>query len=468
MRRLVLVLLAGCLADASSSLGPDESTTATEPLLGQGSADAADRNCNVVMRDLLRNQTGLGYETVSGSWVWQSTIEISDEAAAEGLAPKLMYRKNTNAWQQVSATLADQSFATPGFVRYTARIHTGLPGPTTNGTTLASTKIQAVPYVTAIGGGRLFDHNRNPGDVDNYVMDSPDFAIWRNDSVCAPPAGPQRARLVFGADWTQHREGVLAPGGEVTIVYAQTRLNQCKMTQNGYELWDITAHVRFEPGGQLLGASVRGGQTTMTVPSDARRAVVWFESVNANGCHYWDSNFGNNYVFDAATPPQWVGNAQTLLTRDTSGDICGGGGASSGFSFDTWTRERAAITNLCFQVYQPGMTDHDDPDLWQKLDVSIHWRGAGQNTWHVQPVNFDRRVGNNARYAQSWRELDPFRVYHCPDVATTVTPDNMYVQALVEYYIVVNGFEVRPEPGAAFSGTFTDYVTNPWRAANCQ
>ena len=32
----------------------------------------------------------------------------------------------------------------------------------------------------------------------------------------------------------------------------------------------------------------------------------------------------------------------------------------------------SAITNTCFEVYQPGMTDHDDPDLWQKLDVEMH------------------------------------------------------------------------------------------------
>ena len=55
-------------------------------------------------------------------------------------------------------------------------------------------------------------------------------AVWRDDSVCAPPAGPTRARLIFDADWTERREGVLAPGGELTIVYAQTRLDQCKQT----------------------------------------------------------------------------------------------------------------------------------------------------------------------------------------------------------------------------------------------
>jgi hypothetical protein len=298
-------------------------------------------------------------------------------------------------------------------------------------------------------------------------MTSPDLAIWHDDSRCAPPAGPTRAKLSFNADWTTTREGVLAPGGELTITYAQTRLDGCKQTQNGYQLWDLTAHVRFEPGNQLLGASVRGGFATMTVPNDARRAVVWFEATSASGCHQWDSNYGNNYLFDCATPPQWVGNASTLTTRDTTGDICGGTPANQSFPFDTWVRQRAAITNLCFEVYQPGMTDRDDPDIWQKLDVSIHWREASSLTWHAQPVNFDRRTGNNARFAFNWRDVDPFRFAHCPEGTVTTTPDGQYSQETIEYYVAVNGFELRPVPGGAYAGIFTDYVNDAWRAANC-
>jgi hypothetical protein len=462
MLRLAFALaLVGCV-DA-----PVETTTAPAPLVGvDGSHDSADRNCNVILRNLERPWTGFTWETNGSSWVWAGTIDISEAAAAEGLAPALLWQYGSDpTWHEAAATVA-QLPGPPGFVRYSVRIDHDLPGPGLSGTALANARVQAVPVLHMAQGGRLFDHNRNPGDVDNYVMASPDFAIWGNDSVCAPPAGPQRARLVFQDDWTQHREGVLAPGGELTIVYAQSRLNQCKQTQNGYELWDITAHVRFEPGGQLIGASVRDGTATMSVPTDAHSAVVWFESTSASGCHMWDSNYGNNYVFDCAVPPQWVGNANTLLTRDTSGDICGGASISQGFSFDTWVRERAAITNLCFQVYQPGMTDHDDPDLWQKLDVSLRWRVAGQNAWQITPVNFDRRVGNDARYAFSLRDIDPFRPYHCPEMAT-LTPDSQYVRATVEYTIYVNGFELRPEPGAAYSGDFIDYASNPWRAANC-
>ena len=441
MRSLVFVLLAACVA-------PPAETTAPAPLVGvDGSHDQADRSCNVVLRELLVDHGPV--PTFSG------TIEISQAAAAESLAPSLMVKDaSATSWTSIAATPSTQA-ATPGFARFDVHIPTVQNAP-----------LEVVPYLAMAGGGRLFDHNRNPGDTDNYVVSSPDFAIWRDDTVCAPPAGPDRARLVFGADWTQAREGILAPGGEVSILYAQSRLDQCKQTRNGYAVWDLTAHVLFQPGGQQLDASVRDGEATLTVPSDARQAIVWFESTSISGCHMWDSNYGANYTFDVATPPQWVGNGDVLITRDDSGDICGGGSIASGFSFDTWARQRATLTNLCFEVYQPGMTDHDDPDLWQKLDTELHWR-VDNGPWNVTPVSFDRRTGNNARYAFSWRQIDPFRPYHCPEAAPTPTPDGQSVQLTVSYYVVVNGYELRPEPGAAFAGTFIDYPNDPWRSANC-
>ncbi|HSD91121.1 MAG TPA: DUF6209 family protein [Kofleriaceae bacterium] len=458
---LLAALVAACV-DA-----PDEATTAPQPLVGvDGSHDSADRNCNVVLRELGRTQTGFTYLTSGSSWVWQGTVEISEGAAAEGLTPSVLFHLAPNGpWFEAQGA-AVQAPATPGFVRYAITLDHDLPGPGWSGSSLSSARIEAVPFLKMPQGGRLFDHNRNAGDAENYAMTAPDLAIWRNDAVCAPPAGPTRAKLSFNADWTVARDGVLAPGGELTIAYAQTRLDGCHYESGGHQLWDITAHVKFEPGGQLLGASVRDGQATMTVPSDARRATIWFESTSASGCHQWDSNYGNNYVFDAATPPQWVGNASTLNTRDTTGDICGGTIASSGFAFDTWVRQRAAITNLCFEIYQPGMTDHDDPELWQKLDVSLHWR-EGNGAWQAMPVSFDRRVGNNARYVLSWRALDPLRPYHCPTAPTMLTPDG-YVQSTLEYYIVVNGYELRPAPSAAFAGIFTDYKDDVWRSQNCQ
>ena len=84
------------------------------------------------------------------------------------------------------------------------------------------------------------------------------------------------------------------------------------------------------------------------------------------------------------------------------------------------------------------------------------------------PVSFESRVGNNARFAFDWRNVDPFRdcttARRCAVTPTRrrhVRPDPL------EYYITVNGGEYRPEPGAAFGGTFIDYPNDAWRTANC-
>jgi hypothetical protein len=324
-----------------------------------------------------------------------------------------------------------------------------------------------VPYLRLAQGGRLFDHNRNPRDMDNYVATSPDLAIWNDATICTPPSGPTRATLVFDASFHQRREGVLAPGGELTISYDGARLTQCRNSQGGHPLYDITAHVLFSPGQQRRDVSVRDGAPTIAVPSDARSVALWFENTSSTGCQAWDSNFGNNYVFDALVPPQWFGDLRVLITRDGSDPCDGGAPAQQGFNFDTWARQRAWLTNACFQVYQPGLTDRDDPDLWQKLDVAVHYRYVGQQAWQTQPVSFDRRTGNNARYKLNVRDLDPLRSYHCPEVAPAPTPDGQYEKVGFEYYVTVNGGQLRPAPGGAYAGTFTDYVSDAWRSANC-
>ncbi|MBA3459787.1 MAG: hypothetical protein H0T46_07490 [Deltaproteobacteria bacterium] len=459
MRRFAtaLVLLTAC-ADAGD--GFDTTMETEAPLVGvDGSLDQADRSCHVVLRDLERNWTGFTFETVGSSWVWSGSVEISEAAAAEGLIPSAMFHMAPGGpWQSVDGVPVTAP-ATPGYVRYMLRLtHASLPGPGWSGTSLSNAKLEVVPYLRLPQGGRLFDHNRNPGDTENYVLRNPDLAVWSNATVCTPPAGPTRARLVFDANFTQRREGVLAPGGELTIVYDQARLTQCRHLRNGNALYGITAHVVFSPGQQRHAVSVRDSAATIPVPNDARSVALYFENTSASGCQAWDSNFGNNYVFDALVPPQWMGEVRTLITRDTSDPCQGGVPAQQGFSFDTWARQRAAIANGCFEVYQPGLTDRDDPDLWQKLDVKLHWRYVGQQAWQTTHVNFDRRIGNNARYRFGLRDVDPFRPYHCPEVTPTTTADGMYSQIRFEYYLSVNGGQLRPAPGGAYAGTFTDYV----------
>ncbi|HEY1811036.1 MAG TPA: DUF6209 family protein [Kofleriaceae bacterium] len=461
------IALALCFLAACSVSAPSESQIAPAPLTGvDGSADAADHACNVVLRSMIRDSDGIGYITSNGDYIWDGDVEISSEAQGEGLAPAALYQVAGDSSWHVAAATPSQAAATPGYARYDVTIDasTGV------------TSIQVVPYLQLAQGGRLFDHNRNSGANDNYVLSSPDLAVWADPTVCAPTGGPTHANLVFDADFTQQRTGVLEPGGDVSIVYDSSRLGGCLEVQSGKDQWAVTAHALFSPGNEEQDELVTDAPATLAVPSDAQSIAVWFEATNVDGCHQWDSNYGSNYDFAMMRAPQWVGNAENLFTRDDSTDDgtdpCDGGPsgyatpAQDGFSYDTWVRQQAVVTNLCVQFYQPGATDTQDPTLWQDFDVELQLQ-VTPTTWTSIPVDFDRYVGNNARYKISWRDYDPFRDFNCPETPVTATSDGMYVQTQLGYYITVNGYELRPEPGATFEGTFVDYPSNPWRDANC-
>jgi hypothetical protein len=278
---------------------------------------------------------------------------------------------------------------------------------------------------------------------------------------------------VFAADFSETQVGGIVPGGGVRVEYDVARLAQCRHSSGGHPLCDVTAHVRWEPSFALASASVRDGAATFEVPAGVERMRVWFENTSASGCRAWDSNFGADYAFAALAPPAWVGNAMVRISRDTD-DPCTGGGGIDGFQFGTWARQRAAMTNACFQVYAPGVTDVDGAEaegqgeIWRRLDVTARWRGAGTDEpYRVESAAFDRRIGNDARFAFNLRAIDPFRMYHCPDVPVEPSSDPMLAHAEIELYFVVNGVELRRDDGAPFVGRFEQYATDADGGPGC-
>jgi hypothetical protein len=265
LRFVSFACLAGCVAPAES--------TAEAPLVGvDGSVDQADRACNVILRSLDRGATS-----------WTGALEISAAAAAEGLVPTAIYQADSDPIWYQAAVAPSQEQATFGFARYDLEIDHALPHG----------QLQVAPYAAMPEGGRLFDHNRNPGDFANYLVAAPDFAIAPAPTVC-PAIG---ATLVFAADWTEQRMGALVAGGEATIAYDVARLSTCRG-----EPWDITANVRFAPGGGFDGGfatTIRGGSASFAVPPGTQQVVIWFENTGP-GCQAWDSNYGANYTFDVA------------------------------------------------------------------------------------------------------------------------------------------------------------------------
>lgn len=316
---------------------------------------------------------------------------------------------------------------------------------------------------------------------------------------CSGPVGAERsgtsgaavtdspATISFTADWTESTTALVA-GQTARIAYDPARLPQCRGTlgYGGNEpAWSIDAGymvngIYFGAPVGVAGLSLQnehlppGALPSLTLPF-AGQLEMWFSNTSAFGCSAWDSNYGANFAFTITAPddaPGWVGNASILIDRAT----CGSGGpcygdakpaAATGAVFDTWARQQAAITELFFDVWKAGVTDFDNPDLWQQLDVEAHHRVDPSAPFTMDYVSFAERTGNNARYAENLRPLDPLSGVNggpltsagqCPAIPATITADGQYVQVDMEIFFTVNGVAVQPGGGGAFHVLFQNYA----------
>ncbi len=282
------------------------------------------------------------------------------------------------------------------------------------------------------------------------------------------------ARIVFGADWSETVHGKLRAGDPIEIAYDPARLPTCRGEQNGIPQWALTAFYRVD-GGDVHTVALAGltnGQEPFVVPQAAGSLELWFQVTNVWGCNEYDSDFGQNYRFTVAAPlgqPGWAGNAASVIDRWT----CDGGPCDSdrvsldqGFVFDTWARQRATVAGLYFDVWEEGVTDYDNADLWKEVDAQVHFRFAGQTAFTTRYVDFFRRVGNDARYQLPLRSFDPFHAMpsvvpaeQCPAAELQLSEDGMYVTTTVEIYFTADAVDVRPAPGEVFVGNFVDYAS---------
>lgn len=286
--------------------------------------------------------------------------------------------------------------------------------------------------------------------------------------------------ITFDSSWKQSVTGALVAGQTVHVAYDASRLPGCRGDLPNGPGWSITGaySVNGVYGGSfpVAGAGLANGPNPPAfTPATTGDLAVWFELTNAWGCHGYDSAFGANYHFDvraSANAPGWMGNASSLVDRAT----CGGATnacyadaqpAVNGFHFDTWARQRAAVTQVFFDVWKQGTTDYANPNLWRELDVQLHARIGSAGAFVTSYVRFSEYHGNDARYAIDLHTLDPLNGMNggaltdknqCPVFLTTLSPDMQYVRADYQFYFTVNGAELRPQPGAVFHGTYENYA----------
>lgn len=299
---------------------------------------------------------------------------------------------------------------------------------------------------------------------------APEVADTDGATALESTAAP--ATITFRANWTQSVTGTLSAGSPVRIEYAPERLAQCRGESNNLPAWAIGGYFRVNGGAaQTFGVAPTSAQTpspvTITLPNTTGTLELWFQNTNRWGCNAWDSNYGRNYTFTVVADPRapgWVGDGASVISRAT----CDGGPCdrdrrplTERWTYETYARQRAAIRVVTFDVWKQGVTDRDNPELWRQLDVRMYSRFGSAGAFRMQHVNFDRRVGNNARYAVDLRGIDPLpdspTSAPCPNVPLAPTPDGAYVSTLFEYYFTVNGVEYRPSSGAVFQGVFSNY-----------
>lgn len=284
------------------------------------------------------------------------------------------------------------------------------------------------------------------------------------------------ATIHFKADGSVSTTGEVRSGARVAVVYDEDRMPTCRGDLAGGPGWTVTGYYRLGDGAvrsfTAAGLSPDGSKPVFELPKalPGTTLEMWFHNTSRWGCSAWDSAYGQNFRFATVAPasaPDWAGDLRLLNTRMS----CWGSDAcererrpapDGAFTFETWTRQRAAVTELSFEVYEPGTTDWEDPDTWRKLDVQMVSRFGATGPFASRYVSLQKRSGNNARYAVNLRELDPFKFWNtprdrseCPRLPMRKTGG--YVEVDLEYHFVVNGVELRPAGGGEYKGTFVEY-----------
>jgi len=284
--------------------------------------------------------------------------------------------------------------------------------------------------------------------------------------------------LTFGADFQVRVSGTLEKGKKLRVAYDASRLTACRGEQNGKPAWTITGFYKIGGGAvrsfEAGGFSPSSGTNEPVLALDASGDLqIWFQNNNRWGCNAFDSAFGANYHFavkPAASEPGWVGNVRSVTSRAT----CNDGGVCDAdlqaldtvaVNYDTWTRQRAAIRGIYFEVWKDGVTNWDNPDLWRQLDVKVHSRVGSAGAFKTSYVTFERRIGNNARYAAPLAPLDPIpgqftltNAADCPSPIHAVpSGGEPFVETTVELYFTVNGVEVRPSNGGTYRVKYVNY-----------
>lgn len=111
--------------------------------------------------------------------------------------------------------------------------------------------------------------------------------------------------ISFGDDWSERVSGELLAGSPVRIAYDLDRLQDCRGSTNGSDVWGVGGYASFDGGepvsfalSRLDSGRVKAVVAEVEIPADASNVQFWFGISNRWGCVAYDSNENANYSFD--------------------------------------------------------------------------------------------------------------------------------------------------------------------------
>ena len=207
---------------------------------------------------------------------------------------------------------------------------------------------------------------------------------------------------------------------------------------------DLIPYVKTRTG-RLLDHNVIGNSSQayrLTAPNFAYRS-------NASVCA------ASGTTGDA---PDWVGEV-IVQSAQPFWDPCEGGSPFTGEHTisDSQSGTSDASVHVCLQVNKTGITDQwNNPEAADSFDVRLYYRFDRDGEFRVNSFSFHQVVGQNAQYKFNLRTLNPFEGAGCPEntVDLEYQESDFNMWALAEFYMTVNGQEVRPEHGEVFQGKY--------------
>ncbi|HEY3351819.1 MAG TPA: DUF6209 family protein [Polyangia bacterium] len=259
-------------------------------------------------------------ETVTGAVVAGGTVAVDYDAAR---LPNCRASHNGNPGWQITATLR----FLPGATVAEQGIFEHALGP--NGPDYYSW-VHTIPQFDVPAGTteiQLWFKNTSGFDRPCEEWDSDYGANYR-----FPVAGASTTvgTMAFQSDWRNVQGGTVARGGTLLVTYAPARLQSIvdgaisqgyfasKYHCYGYGCCsyalDDTLYVRFQADGAFASFPVGAAAVALTVPADATRVELYFETAvttttwycgGGEGQHYpqgtqdhfFDSNYGHNFVY---------------------------------------------------------------------------------------------------------------------------------------------------------------------------